>query len=163
MLAARGFPQMPRPPLLRASEGSPSLQGDQGNPSLASLCRARRLWQQLSTPAHARHIGGAGLPPTEARPTALPASRRAAGPGRRRAPHGQWPPPGWRRAPRHVLVPLLRAFTFFAALACVADFAGAAVGAIAGQAVASAPAGTGEARVTGCGRDVRPSDISGAS
>lgn len=54
-------------------------------------------------------------------------------------------------SPAHVLVPLLRAFTFLAALACVADFAGAAVGAVAGQAVASAPTGTGEARVAGCG------------
>lgn len=69
--------------------------------------------------------------------------------------------PGRRRAPRHVLVPLLRAFTFLAALACVADFAGAAVGAIAGQAVASAPAGAGEARVAGCG-EVPATSISAA-
>lgn len=63
---------------------------------------------------------------------------------------GWWALPGWCQASHHVLVLLLRAFTFFAVLACVADFAGAAVGAIAGQAVASAPTGAGEARVTGC-------------
>ena len=141
--------------------------GGQGNLSPASSCQAWRLRQRLSAAAaqHAstrlRHRWGPGCP-RRGEGSALPASRIAAGPGQCQAPRGRWPPPGRRRAPRHVLVPLLRAFTFFAALACVADFAGAAVGAIAGQAVASAPAGAGEARVAGCGRGARPGGVSGA-
>lgn len=113
-------------------------------------------------PAPACSISGARAAPRGGEAPALPASRKAAGLGWCQAPRRRRPLPGQRRAPRHVLVPLLRAFTFFAALACVADFAGAAVGAIARQAVASAPAGAGEARVTGCGRCTRPSSISGA-
>lgn len=46
--------------------------------------------------------------------------------------------------------------TFGAVLARVAHFAGAAVGPIADQAVATAPAGAGEAGVAHCGRGKQP-------